>query len=60
MIGIGYGRDPEQGDYIIIKNSWGTNWGEEGFGRISMSQEYGANGICGILNEASFASLEKL
>jgi len=41
---IGYGN--EKGlEYWIIKNQYGTRWGERGFGRIKI--EDGA-GICGI------------
>ncbi|KAJ4717328.1 Cysteine proteinase [Melia azedarach] len=51
---VGYGTDKETGlDYIIVKNSWGSNWGEGGY--IRMKRNTGSpEGLCGINMFPSF------
>ena len=48
---VGYGTEGGQ-DYYILRNSWGTTWGESGYMRIADNGD-GA-GICGVQSAAVY------
>ena len=52
MILIGYGKFAGR-EYWLLKNSWGPNWGKDGY--IMMSK--GKSNQCGIATSASFPTL---
>merc|ERR1719231_638661 len=56
ILAVGYGTDSGK-DYWIVKNSWGTVWGEQGFGRLERGKN--SAGECGILMQASYPVVSK-
>ena len=52
---VGYGYDSTVDmNYWIVKNSWGSDWGEGGYIRIQKDYKNDTRGICGIAMNASF------
>ena len=48
VLAVGYGTEGSQ-DYILVKNSWGASWGDQGYVKIAPDQ-------CGITLAASYPS----
>jgi len=43
---VGWGNDPVKGDYWILRNSWGSTWGEGGYMRLAVTSARIACSVC--------------
>lgn len=58
ILAVAYGTTTSSGKkYWVVKNSWGTSWGEKGYIRIARGSQNGGKGICGINQVNSYPTL---
>lgn len=62
VVAVGYGTSKDGIDFWKIRNSWGVEFGEEGYFRIQRGKNgpfpWNKSGLCGILSQPSYPVLK--
>ncbi|XP_068209630.1 digestive cysteine proteinase 2-like [Palaemon carinicauda] len=53
MTAVGYGSSEGSADYWILKNSWGTGWGEQGYVRVIRNKD----NSCGVASWSCYPTV---